>query len=365
MKIGYGLIGLGGIARTHLQGLKCLPILGTPVPALEYAALLTTDPGKEKLAKDLGFARVEQDLDEFLALDQVDVVDICTPNYLHRDQVLAAARRGKHVYFEKPLCLNGEEAGKLERELANSDRVIQGAYVLRFLPALARARALLARGAIGPVHSFRFSLYHSSYLNPQRPGSWRLRHALSGGGALMDLGCHLLDSVRFLLGEAASVQAWTHTVVKKRPWPQGEAPVDVDDHALVVLELENGARGTVEVSRVAVGNEGTHLEVYGEKGALHLDPGLAFPRCFDALGREFFPEVTPDPFLTQLLAVFPPAKLSLGWMVDAHAASLACFLRGAAGEKVVPGTPTLHEGVKTQLLLEMAYKSAGEKIDIL
>ena len=357
MTIGYGLIGLGGIARTHLQALKCFPVLGTPVPPVHLAALLTTDARKEQIGREMGFARVERDLDQFLQAG-VDVVDICTPNNLHFSQILAAAQRGKHVYYEKPLCMDRTEADKLVAKLRDCDRVIQGAYVLRFLPAVARARALLRQGLLGRVHSFRFISYHSGYLNPHRPGSWRLQRAMSGGGALMDLGCHMLDLVRFLLGEAAEIQAWTKTVVTKRRWPRGEAAVDVDDHALVVLGLESGARGTVEVSRVAVGGEGMSLEIYGEKGALHIDPAQANPRCVNSLGQEIMPAIEPDSFLNDLLEVFPASKLSMGWMVDAHAASLAWFLRSVARGKAPAGTPDLLEGARTQKLVEQAYLSA-------
>ncbi len=150
----------------------------------------------------------------------LDVVDICTPNNLHYEQILAAAKRGKHIYYEKPLCLNGAEAAALQTELADCKSIIQGAYVLRFSPpAVAKARALLKKDALGKIHSFRFTSYHSSYLNPDRPGAWRLKHATSGGGALMDLGSHLLDLLRFLLGEAVEVTSWFDTVVKTRRWP--------------------------------------------------------------------------------------------------------------------------------------------------
>lgn len=364
MKLGYGLIGLGGIARTHLQALKCLGVMGIPVPRPDFTALMTTDPGKAELGQDIGFATVTHSLTEFLKTPGLEAVDICTPNSLHLEQILAAAAHKKHIYYEKPLTLNGEEARKLEQELADTDLVIQGAYVLRFLPAVARARALIHQGAIGRIHSFRFVSYHSSYLNPDRPGSWRLRKDMSGGGALMDLGCHLLDLVRFMLGEAADAQAWTKTIVNERQWPgRGRGAVDVDDHALVLLALENGARGSVEVSRVAVGGDGLSLEIYGEQGAIHVNPAQASPRCFNALGEEFTPSIFTDPFLANLNPILPPAKLSMGWMVDAHAAGLAWFLQSIAAGKQIPGTPDLSEGIQTQLLVEKAYKSAEENIN--
>ncbi len=363
MKIGYGLIGLGGIARTHLQGLKCLPVIGTPVPAVDLSALLTTDRAKKEQAAQIGFARVVHNLDEFLAVPGLDVVDICTPNNLHYEQILAAAKRGKHIYYEKPLCLNGAEAAALQTELADCKSIIQGAYVLRFSPAVAKARALLKKDALGKIHSFRFTSYHSSYLNPDRPGAWRLKHATSGGGALMDLGSHLLDLLRFLLGEAVEVTSWFDTVVKTRRWPQGEAEVDVDDHALVALTLENGARGTVEVSRVAVGGDGMGLEIYGEKGALHIDPARNACRWFGTRGQQLPADdgsVEDDAFLAGLKEVYPPARLSLGWMVDVHLASLAWFLRSVSLGEAPGGSPNLEEGIRTQKLLETAYTSIKE-----
>ncbi|MTI94549.1 MAG: Gfo/Idh/MocA family oxidoreductase [Firmicutes bacterium] len=358
MQINYGLIGLGGIARTHLQAISCMPVLSPPVPPLNLAALLTTDPGKTDFGHKLGFKHVEQDLDRFLGLPELDVVDICTPNRLHKEQVIAVAKAGKHIYYEKPLTADGQEAAALEQELVGTEQLLQGAFVLRFLPAVARARTLIAQGLLGRIHSFRFQLYHAGYLNPARPGSWRLQAEMSGGGALMDLGCHLLDLVRFMLAEAESVQAWTETVVKERKWPQGMEKVDVDDHALVVLGLKNGSRGTVEVSRVAVGGEGLRLEIYGSNGAVHITPDKPVPHCYDVSGREFIPEGEADEFERHLQPLVPPAKLSMGWMLDSHFASLAWFLRSVQTGSAPVGTPDLAEGVKTQLLVQAAYDSA-------
>jgi len=356
MSLGYGLVGLGGIARTHLQALKSMAVLQTPVPEVELAALLTRTEDKVEFGRKLGFARVEHTMDSFLSKD-VDVVDICSPNSLHYEQILAVSQAGKHIYCEKPLGLNGDEATELGQKLAGYDSHIQGAFVMRFLPAVARARAIIDQGKLGQIHSFRFRLYHSSYLNPDKPGTWRLQHKMSGGGAMMDLGCHLLDLVRFMLGEAEDVQAWTNTVVGQRKWPQGTAAVDVDDHALAVLGLANGARGSVEVSRVAVGGDGLSLEVYGSQGAVHISPESSHPRCFDALGQEFTPTIEADPFLELLETLYPSPKLSMGWMVDSHTASLAWFFRAVATGIVLPGTPNLQEGIRTQLLVDAVYEA--------
>ncbi len=121
----------------------------------------------------------------------------------------------------------------------------------------------------------------------------------------------------------------------------------MDDHALVALTLENGGArgGTVEVSRVAVGGDGMGLEIYGEKGALHIDPARNACRWFGTRGGSSSPaddgSVEDDAFLAGLKEVYPPARLSLGWMVDVHLASLAWFLRSVSLGEAPGGSPRI------------------------
>jgi len=386
--LGIGIVGWGGIARVHTLALRSLPVLFPSLPFdIHLEAVATRDPqGKGEEARRAGFARVLVDPRDLAADEGVDVVDICTPNALHPAAAVPAWERGKALYIEKPLAdglkpargmyeawrASAGAGGEGGREGGRPDQV---ALVLRFLPAVARARDLLEAGALGPVLTFRARMVHGGYLNPQRPMSWRLDRALSGGGALADLGVHMIDLVQFLLGDIAEVQARTRTFVAERPAAPGSdrlMPVEVDDWAEVRCSLASGAVGTIEASRVGDGLEETTLEIFGRDGSLLISGDKPeFPRWFDRRGAELHPATTSadGPFTHAALSVWPPAKLSLGWFVNAHAASLTWFLQNVQAARTSgqgPGrpvqaqglTPDLPAALRAQAVLEAAYESA-------
>jgi len=186
MKINYGLAGLGTIAKTHLLGLRNLPLLNVPVRfTVDLKALYSTHPEENlEIAKSCGFSEVVDSMEKLVHIEELDVVDICTPNFLHCQQASLAAQAGKHIYCEKPLA----------------NIINQVAFVMRFNPAVAAAHAAIKQGVIGRPYAFRGELLHSSYLTAEKTMTWRLEKDKSGGGALADLGIHLIDLVRFLLG---------------------------------------------------------------------------------------------------------------------------------------------------------------------
>lgn len=402
--LGVGVVGWGGIARVHVLALKSLPVL---FPALPFDArlahLATRRPERNAAeAEGTGFQRIAADVSELVADPAVDVVDICTPNALHPDQAATAWRGGKGVYVEKPLAESLASARRLvaawpgaaagaDAAAAAGTRVgaggahpDQAAFVMRFLPAVARAKDLIDAGAIGEVLAFRGSMIHGGYLNPQRPMSWRLDRGLAGGGALADLGVHIIDLVHFLLGEIAEVAARTRTHVAERPVAPGlteTAAVTVDDWSEARCTLVSGAVGTIEASRIGDGLEGTALEIFGREGSIRISgDSPEFPRWFDRRSGELHTATrTADGPVTQsALSVWPPAKLSLGWFVNAHAASLLWFLRNvyaartggvaaasvdaalsgeawALNQRLTPGIPS---SLRAQAVLEAAYRSA-------
>ena len=162
-------------------------------------------PENEKLAADLGFAYFSADRAEVLADEKVDVVDICAPNKFHAPFTIEALQAGKNVYCEKPFAMNRREIAAIGEALKTSKGIMQASYNKRFLPAFSIARAAIRSGVLGKVTSFRVEYYHSSYLNPEKPFAWRMSKAVSGGGALADLGSHATDLVRLVLGDVDSV----------------------------------------------------------------------------------------------------------------------------------------------------------------
>lgn len=371
--INYSLSGLGGIAKTHLMGLRNLEMLELGLDfKVNLSTLATTHPEEKKeLAREIGFDQVVSDFDKLLAAD-VDLVDLCTPNFIHAEEILKAAAANKHIYCEKPLALNLAEAEEIIDKIEGKSLKNQIAFVYRFAPAAAYAHALLKNKVIGEVQFAKVEYYHSRYLNPELPISWRLEKESSGGGALVDLGSHMIDLSRFLLGEIESLSAWTKTFVEKRKTAAGNLKkVDVDDWAMLMLDFASGAKGTLEASRVSPGNEGFRFHIFGDRGAIYIDSEqIDKVQLFDQTSKEI--EVSEemlagDQFLNRLLELNSGSKLSQGMMVDLHLLSLIFFFESITEGKANPGVPTFEDGYQTQKIMDYAYQSAaedGKKIEI-
>jgi len=362
-KLGYGLIGLGNIGRLHLMALRNFP-LWNPLPNLKInlAGLFSTNAQENLLfSKDIGFETIKSDLLEFLDTPGLDVVDICTPNHLHKEQVLAAANKGKHIYCEKPLALNSGEAEKMVAEVEKNNLHHQLPFVLRFLPSIAKTRSILSSGKLGEIYRVKAELLHSGYLDPSRPFAWRLKKKSSGGGALADLGSHLIDLLLFLFDDLRITKAETKTLITQRIDKKGNFQrVDVDDWAHLSLLIPEGISASLEVSRLAVGKEGFRISIFGSQGALHLnDSNPLSPSFFDHKGVELNPDEFSGDINNDLFkAFYPPPKLSGGWLLDTHTASVAWFFNCISRDQKYEETPDFNSGLRVQKLLDQAYQFA-------
>lgn len=365
--IGYGVIGYGGIAKTHLMGINNFRSLELDLPLIDKIAMVGTrpNPDKERMAEELGFSYYTADRAKVLSDDRIQVVDVCAPNKFHAPFTIEALQAGKHVYCEKPFAMNREEIAAIGKALETSKGMMQASYNKRFIPAFSIARAAIQAGALGEITSFRVEYYHASYLNPAKPYAWRMNKEVSGGGALADLASHAIDLVRLLLGEVDSILTDIRTVVKNRKDTEGnEYKVDVEDWALSRLVLKNGTVGSVEASRVAVGKEGFRFEVYGEKGSFLIEPFIApwAVNFTDAEGKAAqIPKdaYTEDPFFQLVDQFYPKNKLfTHGWMLDSHLTSLASFFKRIETGKTIDGVPTYEEAARTDAVLEAGYMSA-------
>ncbi len=367
--IGIALIGYGSIGRVHAMAYRDLPFhYGLPADAVRLVGVATTRAETARqAAREIGCAVWSDDYRALLARDDVHAADICVPNDRHEEIVLAAAAAGKHVYVEKPLAVTVEGARRMAAAVDEAGRKGQVTFNYRFVPAVTRARQLLDAGFVGRVFSFYGCYRRSSYISADKPLSWKLRRETSGGGALFDLGSHVLDLIAYLLGDVAEVSATLQTLIPERPVAAGaaeRAAVDVDDFALVQLRLADGALGLVEVSRMATGAvNDLRLEIFGESGALRAsmedpdtlaiydvrDPeqplgGLRGVKRLETLQR-FAGQVAPD--WTQPMG-----------FVRSHAECQYQFLR-AIWEDRRP-RPDLHGGLYVQRLLAAAERAAAE-----
>lgn len=363
-KLGIGIVGLGFIGKIHAQAYRSIPLcFANPQASGEIRALLRSHQGgDEALIASLGDPYITTKMEDFLN-QSIDVVDVCSPNYMHEEQVLQACNASKHIYCEKPLGRNLAEVQRMAKAAENAGVKTHSAFVLRYLPAIVQMKNMIAEGAIGDPYHFRGVMYHASYLDATRPMSWRLRLNDSGGGVWLDLGAHMVDLCRYLLGEVNSVQAKMQTFIPRRPAKAGSdemADVDVDDWCLCQLEMVNGASGSLEVSRVAAGTgEDTKFEIYGSKGALRFDVSKPeFANFFDQKTRQWSQGQICNSMKVNgrpIEAIWPNGKYSQGMMVNAHMASIYDFLINIAEDK--PSMLSFSEGLIDQTVLEAAIES--------
>lgn len=280
--LGIGMIGYGGIGRVHAMAYRALPFYyGWAAERFRLVGVATSRAETaQAAAREIGCDFWADDYRSLLAHPDIDIVDVCVPNHLHAEVVEAAAAAGKHIYCEKPLAMNVAEARRMVEAVERAGVKAQMTFNFRFFPAIRRAKQLIEEGFLGRVFSFRGRYYRSSYIDPLKPISWRQQKAIAGGGALFDLGSHILDLLAHLLGEFTAVQATLATLIPERPVAAGSServPVDVDDLALLTVRTGGGVLGTVEVSRMGTGlTNDIGFEIFGEKGALRfsgLDPG--------------------------------------------------------------------------------------------
>lgn len=273
-EIGVGMIGYGYMGKMHSYAYASLPFIYDPPPArIRLVGVCAPSEASRELALErAGYEFATSDYHELLSRGDIDVINVCTPNYLHKEHVKAALEAGKHVYCDKPLAMNAHEAAEIVR-LANSvNTTCQMNFHTRFCPAVMRAKQMVEDGFVGEVTAFRGAYLNGGYTDLNRPMTWRLQKEKSGGGALLDLGSHAIDLVCSLIGGFTRVQASLRTVITKRPVEPGSGTmqaVTVDDIAIMQAELPSGIIGAVEASRVSTGaQDDLRFEIHGTRGAL-------------------------------------------------------------------------------------------------
>lgn len=362
-EMNVGLIGLGYIGKIHSIAYRDISLcFGNPPVTARLAAVLRSRLDTEVEATK-SFAVATTDPDEFYA-QPLDVVDVCTPNMLHREDVQRAFELGLAVYCEKPLASTLEDARAMASLAAKTGALTQIAFVLRYLPAIRQMKTIMQAGEIGEVFHFRGRLFHGSYLDVNRPMSWRLRCPLSGGGAFMDLGAHLVDLTRCLLGEVATVRAITRTFVCERCTVRGgkeREAVDVDDWTHCTVEMKSGAVGVLEATRMAAGaRDDTDFSIYGSNGSLHYKASDPYFVHWHDLKRGRWVhgnlDMPPIPGERPISQIWPSGKYSQGAFTDAHLAAAYDFLLNVAEGK--PSQVDFQDGLAAQEVIEATYTSA-------
>lgn len=284
--LNVAMIGGGFMGKAHALAYAAMPMFFWPAPAIPIRKVLV-DINEELAAegaKRLGFDASSVDWRAIVSRKDIDVVDIVTPNDSHAEIAITALKAGKHVICEKPLARTGAEAKTMADVAREAGVIHMVAFNYRRTPAVALAKKLIDEGKIGRLLNFRGTYLQDWSADPNGPLSWRFQKSIAGSGTVGDIGTHVVDFARYLVGEIAAVNAIVHTYVKERPiqsggldklgasdrsgvGPKGE--VDVDDEMITLVKFQNGAVGSIEATRNAYGrNNFLTFEVHGTKGSI-------------------------------------------------------------------------------------------------
>lgn len=376
-KINVGLIGAGFMAKAHSIAYAGMPMFFWPAPAIPVKKMIVdineaaARDAKEKLA----FESYSTDWHDIINNPDIQVVDICTPNNAHAEIAIAAANAGKHIICEKPLALTPEQAKEMYLAAEKNQVRTMVAFNYRKTPAIQLAKKYIDEGAIGDILDFRGTYLQDWSADPDSPLSWRFQKDICGSGALGDIGTHVVDIMRFLVGDFKKVNARTATYIKERPVQTGladslgnsragcDAPksvVDVDDQCLFMVECENGAFGSIEATRNAWGrNNYITFEIHGTKGSIcfNYERRDELQVCFasDQDDRRGFRTVYTGPAHPYGEGLWPIPALGIGYT---ETKIIECYDFFRALKDNTRAFPDFRDGYAVELISEAILESA-------
>jgi predicted dehydrogenase len=377
--LNVAMIGTGFMGKAHALAYAGLPAFYWPPPAMPVRKIVVDRT--EALAATgrdrFGFEKFSTDWAAVVQDPQIDIVDICTPNDSHAEIAIAAAAAGKHIMCEKPLARSAPEAKRMLDAVAGKKLTHMVAFNYRHTPAVVFARKLIEERRIGTLLNFHGHYLSDWSADPATPLSWRFQKSVAGSGTIGDIGSHILDMARYLVGEIEAVNAIVQTYIAERPEQTGEfdklgsaerrpegpkRPVDVDDEATFLLRFAGGAVGSIDATRNAYGR-GNYLgfELHGTAGSIIFN----FERMNEL--QVFFADDPPElrGFRTIMTgpphphgeALWPVAGLGVGYLdvkiVECHGLISAI----AEGR---PASPNFADGYRIALICD-AILASGQR----
>jgi len=381
------LIGQKFMGRTHSNALlKVAKFFDLPLAPNMHTICGRDNTELRAFAKRWGWADSTTDWKKAINHPEIDLVDIGTPNHLHREMALAAFEAGKHIACEKPLAGNLDEA-RVMRDAAKAHKKSKTFvwYNYRRVPAVALAHRLVKEGRIGKIYHVR-AYYLQDWAGPDVPLIWRFQKKVAGSGAHGDLCAHIIDMARFVTGEEFTeiIGAAMETFIKQRAIvEQGSkggiaggssgskktGKSDVDDAVLFIAKMQKGAIASFEATRMSTGYQNKNgLEIHGEKGAIRFN--------FELMNYLDFYDHTIDRRLqgwTDIMCTHGGSHPYAGaWWPDAHIIGYehtfinqyADILKALGGEKPEVPLPDFEDAYQTQRVLEAVSICAEERTPI-
>jgi len=364
--LNIGMIGYGFMGRAHSNAyskvnhffdLQYRPVL---------KAICARDEAKAKaFAATWGYESVETDWRKLVARKDIDAIDICTPNNLHREIALAAAGAGKMILCEKPLAMNSQEGAEMAAAVEKAGAANMVWYNYRRIPAVTLAKNLIDEGRLGRIFHYRAVFLQDWTISTDLPqggtGLWRLDAAAAGSGVTGDLLAHCIDTALWLNGSIDRVTAMTETFVKERKHNlTGKVePVGIDDACAFLARFKNGSLATFESTRYARGHKALYtFEINGEKASIQWDlHDLHRLSYFDHRDestlrgwRSIHVTDGGHPYMSKWWV----PGLQIGYE-HSFVHQVADFLEGLANNK--PASPTFRDALETQKVCDAVLES--------
>ena len=361
-EIGIGLIGYAFMGKAHSNALKTVAYMVYPPPLVPRLAAIAgrRQSAVEEAAARYGYAAAYTDWRDLVADPAVQLVDNGGPNDIHLEASIAAAEAGKSVLCEKPLARTATEARTMRDAVNRAGVTNMVGFNYRFVPAVRHARDLIRQGKLGRLYHFRARYLQDWLADPAAPYSWRLNQAEAGSGVLGDLGSHVVDLARFLVGEPTTVSATLATFTTERP---GGA-VSVDDAFAANVEFESGAIGTLEASRVATSNKNAFVfEANGSNGSIRFNLERLNELEVSAGSHGYTDRLVTSPS-DPFMQYWWPSGHIIGWehtFVHEFAHLFECI---ATGKDVAPDAATFEDGYRAAVVCEAIADSARERTHV-
>jgi predicted dehydrogenase len=378
--LNVGVIGAGFMGKAHSLAYAAMPMFFWPAPAIPHRRIVAelTEELAAEAALRFGYERHTADWRRVIEDDDVDIVDIATPNDSHLEIAVAALEAGKHVICEKPLARSSEEARLMYEAARNADVVNMVAFNYRRTPAVALAKKLVEEGAIGEALNFRGTYLQDWSADPSSPLSWRFQKEIAGSGALGDIASHVIDIARYLVGEVSAVNAILRNYVAERPVQTGnvdqlaaaeklvdaaKAPVEVDDEVLTFVRFANGAVGSIEATRNAYGrNNFLTFELHGSSGSIAFNyerrDELQVFLASDPPDRRGFRTVYTGPAHPYGAGLWPIPALGIGY---GETKIIECYDLVKAIVEGTPASPSFADGYQISRIEHAIMESADGK----
>ena len=356
-----GLVGYGTMGRAHSYGYRIAPNVA-PLPMRPVVKLISgrDESAVAAAAATYGAEAWTTDWRDLIEREDIDMVDICTPPGTHAEIAAAAAGAGKAVLSEKPLGTSYAQAHAAWAAVSQAGVRNAIGFNYRRLPAVALMHRMIADGVVGDVRLWRGTWLSDEFTDPATPFDWRFDREM-GGTTIADLGSHMLDMALWMVGPIAEVSAQSETFIRARPSPTGDRPVTIDDASSALLRFGSGARGTIEMARLAVRRPcDFSIEVNGSKGTLVFD----YPRLNELL----YGDADDDPGLygmRRIRAEHPSHPYAeLGWPIGQGIGYGETFVSQAVdlvrSWPTGSWTPSFADGLAVQAVCDAMELSAAE-----